>query len=109
MFDAIRKMRGANVSFVDGVSAGTSTLVAAQGAGKKIVVDSITVSWSANAQTLVIKDNTTAITPTFTLIAAGGIFTIYDPFLRSSPNTALQYTTTGAGTVSIMVRWHVEE
>jgi len=110
MFDPIRKMYGVSTAIIAGQGPTADTSVVAAVTNKRIVVDSLTLTWDPHVATAFFEKGTsTAITPTFQLQAAGGIFTIYDPGISTDLSQALTFTSAGTSSVvGVLVRYHLE-
>lgn len=110
MFDPIKKMYGAQTAIIDGQAPTADVSLVAAVAGRRCVVDSLTLTWDPHAATAFFeKGTTTKITPTFQLQAAGGTFTVYDPGISTDVNQALTFTSVGASSVvGVLVRFHME-
>jgi len=82
-------------------------LVAAQGAGVKIRVVSMIVNCSGGANTMTFKSGTTAITPTFSFSANGGMVLERqrEGWFETSANQALNVNLGSATTVGLQINY----
>ena len=96
-------------AFVDADSNGGTDIeiVAAAGADKKIVVDHLTISASATASAFIESGTSTVIFPTVYL-AAGTSYSIDDPGIKTAANSALTFSATITGNISVFVKYHIE-
>lgn len=110
MFHTIKSMHGVSTAIIDGQAPTADVSLVAAVAGRRCVVDSITITWDPHAATCFFEKGTsTKITPTFQLPAAGGTWTIYDPGIATDVNQALTFTSVGASSVvGVLVRFHME-
>lgn len=82
-------------------------LVAAPGANKKIVIDNLVISASANASAFLESGTSTVIFPTV-YIAANDPFVLQDVKIVCAANEALTFTATITGNISVWVEYHIE-
>lgn len=89
-------------------SATTTELVAAAGSGNKIQVVGLSLFTNA-ANTLTLKSATTAISPDWAFLAAGGIGLAQedDGWMETAANEALNITTTTAGAVAVLLLYRL--
>lgn len=96
-----------SVAILDADSNGGNDIeIVAAVSGKRIVVDTIMISVSADT-TFFFESGSTVIFPT-TNVAAKSSFIIYEPRCATAAGVALTLTATITGTISCFVRYHLE-
>lgn len=108
-WNATRSMYGQFTAMLNADSNGGTDIeiVAAQGAGKKIVVDFILVSTSAAASWFFESSTGTVIVPTIYQAANECVY-LDEPMVKTAANESLTFSCTITGNVSVFVKYHVE-